>query len=84
MLTQVLYCAGSLGRLGGDFSFLLAELEESDDKEEEGGSGDGGEWVEVMRKHRVLAGKLESLAGGRGMTKGMVDARVKSPVSEVK
>ena len=42
------------------------------------------EWVEVMRKHRVLAGKLESLAGGRGMTKGVVDTRVKSPVSEVK
>ena len=82
----MLYCAGSLGRLGGDFSFLLAELEESgdDEEEEEGGSGDRGEWVEVMRKHRVLAGKLESLAGGRGMTKGMVDARVKSPVSEVK
>lgn len=86
LLTQVLYCAGSLGRLGGDFSLLLAELEEngegSDEEEDE-----GGEWVEVMRKHRVLAGKLESLAsgaGGRGMVKGVVDARVKSPVSEVK
>lgn len=79
LLTQVLYCAGSLGRLGGDFRFLLAELEESDDEEDT-----GGEWVEVMRKHRVLAGKLESLAGGRGMTKGVVDARIKSPVSEVK
>ena len=81
LLTQVLYCAGSLGRLGGDFSFLLAELEESVEEEEE---DTGGEWVEVMRKHRVLAGKLESLAVSRGMTKGMVDARVKSPVSEVK
>ncbi len=88
LLTQVLYCAGSLGRLGGDFSLLLAELggdgEESDEEED---NGDGGEWVEVMRKHRVLAGKLESLAsgaGGRGTTKAAVDARVKSPVSEVK
>ena len=88
LLTQVLYCAGSLGRLGGDFSLLLAELgvdgEESDEEED---NSDGGEWVEVMRKHRVLAGKLESLAsgaGGRGTTKAVVDARVKSPVSEVK
>ena len=79
LLTQVLYCAGSLGRLGGDFSFLIAELEgddgdESDDDEEEGRNGDGGggEWVEVMRKHRVLAGKLECLASG---------VRIKSPVS---
>lgn len=82
----MLYCAGSLGRLGGDFSFLLAELDEgSEDSDDEEGSGDGGEWVEVMRKHRVLAGKLESLAGGRGMGKGVVDTtRVKSPVSEVK
>ena len=86
LLTQVLYCAGSLGRLGGDFSLLLAELGEESD-EEEGNGDDGAEWVEVMRKHRVLAGKLESLtsgAGGRGMTKAVVDAMVKSPVSEVK
>ena len=85
LLTQVLYCAGSLGRLGGDFSLLLAELGEESDEED--GNGDGVEWVEVMRKHRVLAGKLESLAsgaGGRGTTKALVDARVKSPVSEVK
>ena len=99
LLTQVLYCAGSLGRLGGDFSFLLAELggdgeDGSDDEGEGSGDGDdvGGEWVEVMRKHRVLAGKLESLAsgaagGGRGMAMKMggdTAARVKSPVSEVK
>ena len=88
LLTQVLYCAGSLGRLGGDFSLLIAELggnEEGSDEEEV--DDDGGEWVEVMRKHRVLAGKLESLASGasgRGTSKAVVDARVKSPVSEVK
>ncbi|KAK4697244.1 conserved oligomeric Golgi complex subunit 8, partial [Lecanoromycetidae sp. Uapishka_2] len=75
LLTQVLYCAGSLGRLGGDFSLLLADLEhgDCDDDEEE----DDGEWVEVMRKHRVLAGKLESLASGSGSgsvrgTKGLL------------
>lgn len=87
LLTQVLYCAGSLGRLGGDFSLLLADLEHGDDDSEEEEEGDSGEWVEVMRKHRVLAGKLESLASGGGGgirgTKGLVDGRVKSP-SEIK
>ena len=68
LLTQVLYCAGSLGRLGGDFSLLLADLAQDDetaddDKEDE-------EWVEVMKKHRVLAGKLESLASGGGSVRG--------------
>ncbi|KAG4428178.1 hypothetical protein IFR05_016340 [Cadophora sp. M221] len=68
LLTQVLYCAGSLGRLGGDFSLLLAFLAESvkdgsdgeDDEEEE-----DEEWVEVIRKHRVLAGRLELMVGAR-------------------
>ena len=58
LLTQVLYCAGSLGRLGGDFSLLLADL----------GIGDRGdddeEWVIVMKKHRALASKLEKMASG--------------------
>lgn len=97
LLTQVLYCAGSLGRLGGDFSLMLAMLEEEDEDEDEGGEGgegeeggEGGEgesgktkegqrkaeeereweWVEVMRKHRILAGKLELLASGAGVGKG--------------
>ena len=80
LLTQVLYCAGSLGRLGGDFSLLLADLGRGEG-DEEGEEEDGdGEWVEVMRKHRVLAGKLESLASGgsvRGV-KGVGDGRAKS------
>jgi hypothetical protein len=61
LLTQVLYCAGSLGRLGGDFSLMLAFLnedEEVDDEESE-------EWAEVIKKHRVLAGRLESMVGAR-------------------
>jgi len=57
LLTQVLYCAGSLGRLGGDFSMILTFLDEEDE--------DGEEWVDVIRKHRVLAGKLESMVGAR-------------------
>jgi len=58
LLTQVLYCAGSLGRLGGDFSMILAFLEEGSEDGEE-------EWVEVIKKHRVLASRLESMVGPR-------------------
>lgn len=55
LLTQLLYCAASLGRLGGDFSMILAELSEDDDEDM------AQEWEEVMRKHRALAGRLEQL-----------------------
>lgn len=75
LLTQVLYCAGSLGRLGVDFSSMLAVLAQQ--REDEGGRSDDdereereGEWVEVMRKHRVLAGKLELLTKGGGVGVG--------------
>lgn len=71
LLTQVLYAAGSLGRLGGDFSGVVACL--GQDWEQDGeGSGDqenedeGEEWVEVMKKHKVLASRLEQLASGGG------------------
>jgi hypothetical protein len=63
LLTQVLYCAGSLGRLGGDFSMMLAFLNEEDETSEE--DEDSDEWVEVTRKHRVLAGRLELMVGSR-------------------
>ncbi|KAF6239287.1 hypothetical protein HO173_002548 [Letharia columbiana] len=68
LLTQVLYCAGSLGRLGGDFSLLLADLGQDDEDANE--DEEDGEWVEVMTKHRVLAGKLENLASGGGSVRG--------------
>ncbi|KAL8895105.1 MAG: hypothetical protein Q9192_003841 [Flavoplaca navasiana] len=79
LLTQILYCAGSLGRLGGDFSLMVAMLdaggadvshspEEEDDDDDESGEG---EWVEVMKKHRELAGRLEALASGVGAGKGV-------------
>ncbi|KAI1840504.1 hypothetical protein JX265_008599 [Neoarthrinium moseri] len=55
LLTQVLYCAGSLGRLGGDFGVLLASLDIGEDAE--------AEWVEVVKRHRVMAGRLESIVG---------------------
>jgi hypothetical protein len=55
LLTQVLYCAGSLGRLGGDFGLFLATLDVGPDAEEE--------WAEVVKRHRALAGRLESIVG---------------------
>ncbi|TRX98183.1 hypothetical protein FHL15_000828 [Xylaria flabelliformis] len=55
LLTQVLYCAGSLGRLGGDFGILLASLDLGEILEDE--------WVEVVRRHRLMAGRLESIVG---------------------
>lgn len=57
LLTQVLYCAGSLGRLGGDFSMILTLLDDED--------GESDEWVDIIKKHRVLAGKLELMVGVR-------------------
>jgi hypothetical protein len=58
LLTQVLYCAGSLGRLGGDFSMILALLDDVEDETTE-------EWMDVIKKHRVLAGRLESMIGAK-------------------
>ena len=50
ILTQVLYCAGSLGRLGADFGMLLPAVA-------------GNEWIELVKRHRLLAGRLESVLG---------------------
>ncbi|KAI1373591.1 mitochondrial carrier domain-containing protein [Hypoxylon crocopeplum] len=50
LLTQVLYCAGSLGRLGGDFGILLATLDVGDEAEDE--------WVEVVKRHRLMLADL--------------------------
>ena len=59
LLTQVLYCASSLGRLGGDFGLFLAGLDVGKEGEVE--------WVEVVKRHRALAGRLESIVGeGKG------------------
>ncbi|KAI2616453.1 Dor1-like protein [Hypomontagnella submonticulosa] len=57
LLTQVLYCAGSLGRLGGDFGILLATIDVGQEAEDE--------WVEVVKRHRLMAGRLESIVGGQ-------------------
>jgi hypothetical protein len=65
LLTQVLYCAGSLGRLGGDFSMMLAFLNEIDEEEDETEDEESEEWVDIIKKHRLMAGKLESMVGMR-------------------
>lgn len=74
LLTQVLYCAASLGRLGGDFSMALTELEDEEAEDETIVH----EWEEVMRKHRALAGKLEQLTSGQTAPQSI--SRVTSPV----
>jgi conserved oligomeric Golgi complex subunit 8 len=78
LLTQVLYCAGSLGRLGADFGTALALLlaEGVEESEEEDGYD---EWAEVVKKHRVQASRLELLASGVGS--GRIGAGLKSPVA---
>ncbi|PHH70545.1 hypothetical protein CDD80_5939 [Ophiocordyceps camponoti-rufipedis] len=52
IITQVLYCAGSLGRLGADFSVLLAALgiDERPDQ---------------IKRHRMLAGRLDNIIKGQ-------------------
>ena len=67
LLTQVLYAAGSMGRLGGEFGAILGVIEcfGMGDEEQEEKDGDGGEeeWVGVMAKHKVLVSRLETLTG---------------------
>lgn len=67
LLTQVLYCAGSLGRLGGDFGMMLALLEEEAEEGKSEEEKEEQEWAEVMKKHRIQASRLELLASGVGI-----------------
>jgi hypothetical protein len=76
LLTQVLYCAGSMGRLGGDFGMMLAILEEdllAEDAKDQGADREEEDerWVRVMKKHRVQASRLELLASGVGTGKAL-------------
>lgn len=67
LLTQVLYCAGSLGRLGADFGMMIAVLEEEmAEGSVDASLNDEPEWAQVMKKHRVQASRLEVLARGVG------------------
>ena len=80
LLTQILYCAASLGRLGGDFSMVLTELSDADDEDDEDDRM-AQEWEEISRKHRALAGRLEQLTGGHppSASKGGSALRAVSP-----
>lgn len=84
LLTQVLYCAGSLGRLGGDFSIMIALLED-DLRAEHGPEAETHEveqeWVEVMKKHRVQASRLELLASGVGATRANTSTSIERTLS---
>ncbi|PLN79896.1 dor1-like family protein [Aspergillus taichungensis] len=80
LLTQILYCAASLGRLGGDFSMVLTELSDADEEDDED-DRIAQEWEEISRKHRALAGRLEQLTGGHppSSSKGGSALRAVSP-----
>ncbi|KAL7930931.1 mitochondrial carrier domain-containing protein [Trichoderma chlorosporum] len=77
ILTQVLYCAGSLGRLGADFGMLLAMIGVS-------------EWVDLVKRHRLLAGRLESVIGDYrrhfvfGLGSGVASAVLLQPLDLLK
>ncbi len=77
LLTQVLYCAGSLGRLGADFGMVIADLKQTLARNHGDGSetsNEGPEWVQVMKKHRVQASRLEILSRAVGSRKVSTDA----------
>jgi len=72
LLTQVLYCATSLGRLGGDFGLMLSLLDDDSEGATDHGGDDTGdllpdpEYVQIIQKHRIQAGRLELLSSGVG------------------
>lgn len=61
LLTQVLYCAASLGRLGSDFSMILSIFDQQTSEKD----GNDEEWADIIKKHRMLAGRLELMVGSR-------------------
>jgi hypothetical protein len=75
LLTQVLYASGSLGRLGGEFAGVLAGVEGvfgvAAEEEGEGERAEDEErrreeeYVAVVARQKVLAGRLEAMAVGR-------------------
>ena len=58
ILTQVLYCAGSLGRLGGDFGNVLFGVRSQKEL-----LAAEHEWGVVAKRHRLLSTRLESVLG---------------------
>ncbi|KAK6212995.1 hypothetical protein QIS74_08997 [Colletotrichum tabaci] len=82
ILTQVLYCSGSLGRLGGDFGTLLAGLGEEGE-----GVTKQSEWVDIVKRHRLLSGRLESVIARHfvaGLGSGVASAVLLQPLDLLK
>ena len=87
LLMQVLYAANSLGRLGADFSMMIAFLPELGEQTqttpapEEGDKGEPAapEWARVIKKHRIQAARLEALAAGQDQA--ISGRRVSSDIS---
>ena len=86
LLMQVLYAANSLGRLGADFSMMIAFLPEvseptstAQEPEEDKLSSAEPEWARVIEKHRVQAARLEALAAGQDQA--MSDRKASSDIA---
>ncbi|KAL2756132.1 hypothetical protein ACRALDRAFT_1063860 [Sodiomyces alcalophilus JCM 7366] len=62
IFTQVLYCSGSLGRLGGEFGLLLAGSSSATYRVATTHASDL-EWVGAVKRHRFLAERLDSIIG---------------------
>ncbi|KAJ2899710.1 uncharacterized protein MKZ38_002903 [Zalerion maritima] len=67
LVTQVMYCAASLGRLGCDFGIVLSCLGPA--------ASGGGKWVESIKKHRALTNRIESMVGGDSSRPGSSSSR---------
>jgi conserved oligomeric Golgi complex subunit 8 len=64
LLMQVLYAANSLGRLGADFSLLIATLPPAPSEDTQEADSEP-EWARIIKKHRVQAARLEAMAAGQ-------------------
>ncbi|GAM89966.1 hypothetical protein ANO11243_080060 [Dothideomycetidae sp. 11243] len=82
LLSQVLFCAGSLGRLGADFGMMLALLGDIGTDSSTASIGTQ-EWAEAMKKHRVQASRLEVLSSGVASGKKASVAPESQPQSPV-
>ncbi|KPI44302.1 uncharacterized protein AB675_8281 [Cyphellophora attinorum] len=65
LLMQVLYAANSLGRLGADFSMMIATLPPGPSPDIAEDEKAEPEWARIIRKHRVQSARLEALAAGQ-------------------
>jgi conserved oligomeric Golgi complex subunit 8 len=68
LLMQVLYAANSLGRLGADFSLMIASLTPMSSSEAAGEPEAEPEWVRIIKKHKIQAARLEAMAAGQDQT----------------